>query len=64
MSSVLKSFKRFLNKHLNLPSSTVLWFLYLMILGGSGSKLVPKIVATTYENQKERFRTNMCYENF
>ena len=35
-----------------------------MILGGSGSKLVPKIVTTTYENQRERFRTNMYYENF
>ena len=26
-----------------------------MILGGSGSKLVPKTVTTTYEHQRERF---------
>ena len=44
MSSVLKSLKRFLKRHPNLSSSEFFKFLYLMILGGSGSKLVRKIV--------------------
>ena len=35
-----------------------------MILGGSGSKLVRgELPQLTYENQRDRFRTNMCYEN-
>ena len=34
-----------------------------MILGGRGSKLIRKVV-TTYENQRDWFRTNACYENF
>ena len=57
MSSVLSSFKGFLNRHRNLSSSK-------LILGGSCSKLVRKIVTTNIENHRDRLWTNMCYEDF